>query len=124
MNTVTRLQINARGWLGLKLYDAGVRTLGHRVSPEEVPEPTDRADALNACLAALVSEQMHSRGVTVAEMSRRTGISRWTLRRRLGWGWRSAWGVNEVPAMSEALGIGVIDFFRQLEHAADEVSPR
>ncbi len=122
--TMTRLKINARGWLGWRLYDAGVRTLGHRISPDEVPAPSDRAEALSGCLAALVSEQMDARGVKVAEMSRRTGISRWTLYRRLGWGWRGAWPITEVCAVSEALDIGVVDFFRQLEDALDKVSPR
>lgn len=76
MTTITRLNIKARGWLGWKLYDAGVRTLGHRINPDEVPMPSDRSDALSACVAALISQQMDARGVTVAEMSRRTGISR------------------------------------------------
>ncbi len=123
MTTITRLNIKARGWLGWKLYDAGVRTLGHRISPDEVPEPSDKADALNACLAALVSEHMNAQGLTVAEMSRRTGIPRRELRRHLSRrGRRGAWFVNEVCAVSEALGVGVVDFFRELERDLDEVS--
>ncbi len=55
---VTRLRINARGWLGWKLYDAGARTLGHRISPDEVPEPDAHRDALNACITAQLSEHM------------------------------------------------------------------
>ncbi len=108
--TLNHLNIRFRGWLGWKLYEAGMRQAGHRISPEEVP---DSAPAIARATAA-VARNLAAQGVSVAELSRRTGISHRSLRRRLA-GRGGSWYVNELGAIADALNVDVVELFREME---------
>ena len=116
--------LNIRGWIAWKVYDAGARGLGHRIFPDEIPRPTDHSDTLNAALSALVSEHMDARGITVAELSRRTGIRQGELRRHLGRCRKATWWINDLNVIGTSLGVGVLALVKDLEWATASSEPQ